>query len=417
MSVVGAWLDHMNHPVLSAIAAMHAAFDEIVAVDPIYLSVGEKKAAMVETGKLRARADALELQLLAAGAVDVAEETGARSTASWLADETRDAHGPVRARAALAKTLDHKWTQTADALAAGLVNLAQVRVIAEALEALPADLGDGLLAKAEVYLLEQAGELGPRELRNLGRGLLHHLAPDIADEAELRRLEAEEARAEATTRLSFRRRGDGTTDIYARVADHVAGRLRAYTDAVANPRRASNDDDFMKLPVERRRGIAFQSLLESVLESDLPTHGSTATSVVVTVAYDAMVTGVGTATTSTGEILTAEQARRLACNAQILPAVLGGKGEILDLGRSSRYFRGASRKAMDLRDKECTTRGCHVPAAFCHAHHFRRPWSQGGKTDLEDGKLLCPFHHGRAHDPTWDTHHHPDGSTTFTRRV
>src|SRR5829696_1397905 len=101
----------MNHPVLSAIAAMHAAFDEIVGVDPMYMSIAEKKAAMLETGKLRARADALELRLLAAGAVHVAEETGARSTASRLADETRDAHGPVLARAALATTLDHKWTQ------------------------------------------------------------------------------------------------------------------------------------------------------------------------------------------------------------------------------------------------------------------------------------------------------------------
>jgi hypothetical protein len=103
MSVASAWLDHMNHPVLSAIAAMHAAFDEIAGVDPIYMSVAEKKAAMLQTGKLRARADALELQLLAAGAVDIAEETGARSTAAWLADEGRDALGEVRGRAVLAK--------------------------------------------------------------------------------------------------------------------------------------------------------------------------------------------------------------------------------------------------------------------------------------------------------------------------
>ena len=141
MSVAGAWLDHMNHPVLSAIAAMHAAFDEIVGVDPIYMSVAEKKAAMVETGKLRARADALELQLLAA----------ARSTSPRRPGPGRPRPGsPTRpvTRSARSATVPPwprrwttRWTQTADALAAGLVNLAQVRAIAEALETLPARSG------------------------------------------------------------------------------------------------------------------------------------------------------------------------------------------------------------------------------------------------------------------------------------
>ena len=112
--MVPAWLVTMNHLVLTAIAASHAAFDEIAGVDPTYMSVAEKKAAMVETAKLRARADALELQLLAAGSVDVADETGARSTATWLADETRDAHGTVRNRAVLAKALDQRYRHVAD---------------------------------------------------------------------------------------------------------------------------------------------------------------------------------------------------------------------------------------------------------------------------------------------------------------
>ena len=86
---------------------------------------------------------------------------------------------------------------------AGAVNLAQVRVLVEALDALPADLGDDLRAKAEAYLVEQAEAFGPRELRRLGRGVLEHLAPEIADEAEYQRLLAEERRAHAATRLSF----------------------------------------------------------------------------------------------------------------------------------------------------------------------------------------------------------------------
>lgn len=405
----------MTHSVLSAIAAINAAFDEIAGVDPMYMSVAEKKAAMVESAKLLARAEALDLRLLEAGAVDVAEETGARTTATWVADQTRDAHGSLRNRAALAKALDKTWTLLGAALAAGAVNVRQARAIVDSLDALPDDLGDGLVTKAEEFLVEQAADLGPRELRHLGRGVLHHLAPEIADRADQRRLEAEEAHADAVTRLSFRDRGDGTTDIYGRVADHVANRLRAYADAVANPHRASHDDDFMALPIDRRRGIAFQSLLENIPDSDLPLHGGTATSIVVTLTHEALVSGLGTATTSTGDTLTAEQVRRLACTARILPAVLGGKGEILDLGRTSRLFKGYQRKALALRDKECTTRGCHVSAAYCHAHHFRQPWSQGGKTDLADGKLLCPHHHRQAHSPKWQAHHHPDGSTTFTR--
>ena len=56
-----------------------------------------------------------------------------------------------------------------------------------------------------------------------------------------------------------------------------------------------------------------------------------------------------------------------------------------------------------------------MPAEFCEAHHVV-PWSRGGKTALADTKLLCSFHHHRARDPAWQTHHHPDGRTSFVRR-
>jgi hypothetical protein len=125
----------------------------------------------------------------------------------------------------------------------------------------------------------------------------------------------------------------------------------------------------------------------------------------------------GLAQTSTGDRLTAGQVRRLACQADIVPVVLNGRSEILDLGRARRLFSPAQRKAMAIRDRECTAEGCSIPAAWCEAHHHQKPWSQGGKTDLADGKLLCSFHHHRAHDPGWITSHQPNGSTTFHRRT
>jgi Domain of unknown function (DUF222) len=163
------------------IGSLHAVLDEVLAVDPIYLTTTEKQAALVELSRVRARLEAVELRVLAA-ADDIAETTGARSTAVWLADQTRQAHGTVRRHAALAAALDAHWVQVGDALGVGSVNLAQASVIAEALDALPKDLDDDQRARAETYLVEKATTFGPRELRVLGRGILEHLAPDIAEE-------------------------------------------------------------------------------------------------------------------------------------------------------------------------------------------------------------------------------------------
>src|SRR4029077_19376206 len=100
-------------------------------------------------------------------------------------------------------------------------------------------------------------------------------------------LRAEERRGRAETRVSFTPRGDGVTDMVARVPDHVADRLRSYLDSFTAPRRshldrpACGDVDLMSLP--HRRGEAFCALLERVPADRLPTHGGTATSVVVTI--------------------------------------------------------------------------------------------------------------------------------------
>jgi hypothetical protein len=389
--------------------------DDLAAIDPGFRTTGEKKQFLLRVARAKSRLAAEELRVLAV-ADDIAEETGDRSTATWLADQTQDAHGAVRRHAALASALDSRWWQTAAALSAGDANLAQTRVIVEALQALPADLGDDLLVKAEAYLVDQAQTLGPRELRNLGRGVLEHLAPEIADEAEYQRLLAEEEAASAATRLSMRRRGDGSTDIRARVPDHAAGRLSAYLNAYTAPRRRHGDDAVEQLPIERQRGDAFVALLENLTTDSLPRHGGTATTVMVTLDLDTLLSGIGVATTSTGDRITAGEARRLACQAGIIPVVLGGKSEILDLGRTRRLVSDAIRKALNLRDQGCTATGCSMPAEFCEAHHVV-PWSRGGKTSLADCKLLCPFHHHRAHDPAWQVHHHANGKTDFTRRT
>ena len=247
--------------------------------------------------------------------------------------------------------------------------------------------------------------------------MLEVIAHEVADEHEARALLTEEARARAATRLSFRPRGDGSTDLYARLPDHVASRLRAYLDAYTSPRRVALDSDLDRMPLPRRRGAAFCALLEHIPGHGLPHHGGTATSVMVTIDVEGLRSELGLAETSTGEVITAGEARRLACTAGIVPVVLGGKSEILDLGRTRRVFSLAQHKAMAIRDRHCRAEGCDIPAAWCEAHHAHQPWSKGGRTDLADGHLLCSFHHHRAHDHRYDTSRLPNGDTRYTRRT
>src|SRR4051794_6515830 len=269
---------------------LEACLDELAAIDPTYRTTAEKGGALIGLARVKARVAAAELRLLAS-ADDVAESTGARTAAAWLAEETRDAPGTLRRDAALAAALHRRWERVGAALSAGVVNLAQTRVLADALDGLPKDLGEDLRVRAETYLVEQAADLGPRELRILGGRVLEQLAPEIAEEAEYRRLLAEERRGEAATRLTLRPRGDGSTDLHARIPAPAAGRLRAYLNAFTAPRRRhhwrqpggrAQSDEVAALPLERQRGAAFVALLEHIPTTSLPRHGGTATAVMVT---------------------------------------------------------------------------------------------------------------------------------------
>ncbi len=172
------------------------------------------------------------------------------------------------------------------------------------------------------------------------------------------------------------------------------------------------------LPTPVRHGIALTQLLESVSAKDLPRTGGCGATVVVTMTLDQLLADLETAgvcTLDTGGRISATEARRLACRAGIIPMVLGGRSQVLDVGRQRRLHTEAMRLAMAVRDGGCTTQGCQTAPGMCHAHHDT-PWSRGGKTNVQTGRLLCPHHHRRVHDPTYDTRHHPDGTITFHRR-
>ncbi len=411
-----------RHPVLACAARVHTAVDEVAGVDPVLMTTREKAEALVELSRAVDRLRAVQLRVLAVSD-DVADDDGARSPAAWLAHHTLASHGAALADARVADALEHRWSQARGALLAGAMNLEQAQVITRALDDLPDDLDADVWHRAEAYLVAQAALFDPKHLRILGRKVLEVVAPQVAEDHERRALEDEERRAGRLTRLTLRRRGDGTTEIHARVSDAVAGRLRTYLEAFANPRRDHTEEPteaHQDTPRDVRLGRALCALLEALPASVLPRHGGSATTVVVTIPLDQLRREVGAASIGAGldggGRISATEALRLACTARIVPAVLGGKAQPLHLGRARRLFSDAQRLAMAVRDGTCRAEGCDIPADWCEAHHVERPWGRGGLTDLEDGILLCSVHHHRAHDPDHATELHA-GRLRFSRRT
>jgi hypothetical protein len=119
------------------------------------------------------------------------------------------------------------------------------------------------------------------------------------------------------------------------------------------------------------------------------------------------------ATLDTGEALSATTVRRMACDARILPVVLGGASIPIDIGRARRLYTGAARSAVILRDRGCAFPGCDRPPKWCDIHHIVS-WMDGGPTDRDNGVALCGFHHRLIHHNAWTVRLGPDRRPSFT---
>ncbi|MGK9147413.1 HNH endonuclease [Plantibacter flavus] len=232
----------------------------------------------------------------------------------------------------------------------------------------------------------------------------------------------------------------GMTELRALLAPEAAAWVRAGIDAIvgkqlrqvrfvdsardtrspdpeSSARRASVDpfdDDFVppaELPdtrtMEQRRADALVDVFRHTGGCAGAATELAPVSIVVRMDYDDFtaeesLTHVGTATIEgIAEPITAGAARRMAADARIIPEVLGGASQILDLGVGTRLFTKAQKLALAERDGGCAWTGCTHPPTYTEAHHLKW-WSRGGTTDLANGILLCSFHHHRIHHDRWE---------------
>jgi Domain of unknown function (DUF222) len=105
----------------------------------------------------------------------------------------------------------------------------------------------------------------------------------------------------------------------------------------------------------------------------------------------------GTHQTETGQVLTVNQIRTIACDSSVSRIVLGPDSEIIDVGRRTRTIPAALRRAINIRDQHCTWKGgCDRDPRWCDVHHDRH-WANGGATNLDNCRLLCRYHHTLTH--------------------
>lgn len=165
---------------------------------------------------------------------------------------------------------------------------------------------------------------------------------------------------------------------------------------------------------DRRRAEALIELARRATAAGSNAPTTTKAQIVVTIGYDRLAAAVrGAGTTLTGQVLSPQTVRKLACDASIIPMVLGSQGQPLDVGRTKRLVTPAMLAALWARDKGCTFPGCGRPPQWTDAHHVRH-WSEGGPTSLLNLALLCGYHHSwvhqrdltatvTAHGVTWQT--------------
>ncbi len=242
---------------------------------------------------------------------------------------------------------------------------------------------------------------------------------DLADRHEAILLGRETRTAEADTFLALHDNGNGTFTGKFLIPELHGHLLRDALDRLTSPRRLARDQDGHQVVDEtvdgaeaclyEPLGVAFLELLEHLPTAGHPPSGS---SLLVTLGLDTLLSGLGVAGLDGGIAITAADARRLACEAGLIPAVLGGDSVPLDLGRTP-TAQPPQRRALAILHDTCAVTGCERPFAWCEIHHHKLPGARAAApTSTTDSPSAATT--TKAHDPIWDLRHDPTATTAST---
>jgi hypothetical protein len=306
---------------------------------------------------------------------------GHLSAASWFATSFKVGRGQAKSELRTARGLE-SMPETKKALNKGEVSLAAAKVLVAAREA-----DAEAFARCEPELVEAARV---HQVRDLQRVMTRWR--QIVERE--RGMDGEEALREmrkffASPSFGGMVRTDG--DLDPENGEALLTALRAVMDADA---RSGVEDP--RSPAQRRADALGEICRQFLDRRDRPQVGGERPHVTITVSAEALRDMQGSAELDHVGPVPIEVARRLACDASIVRAVMAGPSEPLDIGRRTPIVSAAQRRAVILRDRWCQFPGCDCPPAWCDVHHILY-WPDGGRTDLCNLILLCRRHHRLCH--------------------
>jgi hypothetical protein len=316
-------------------------------------------------------------------------------------------------------------SRTEEALARGQIGPGQAAIIASAISDLPEDTTPEQKQACEDTLIGDASRFSLKDLRNRSRRITDQFkpAPEV-DQIENQTLHQQEKDAWRRAEFWIVDNRDGTHRGGFVVPDAQADMLRTAIEAISAPRRDHLHDHTpaaesyydKDLAHRHRLGMGFAELCGHLPADQLPGKGGVGATLMVHLDHATLINGIKAATLSTGTRISAGEARQMACRLGIIPQVFGGPSLPLDHGHEQRTFTREQRRAMEHRDGGCTFPGCDRPPQWTEAHHWRTRWADGSETRLDDGVLVCPFHHRTIHDDGWTIRMSPvDGHLEYRR--
>lgn len=314
-----------------------------------------------------------------------------------------------------------RYPVLADAVASGEISPDRVSLLTKALaeweKLLPVG-GNNVtaesLTEAEELLAGQARVFGGRQLEQVIGRVGDWLVPDgMLDDRP-----AQDAVRGLEVHPIARGMHKGMYRVEGRLTAEAGAKAMAVLDPLSKPQPVVDESGHVVEQDHRDRGQRLHDAFEEVMDrslraGDLPAHGGTPTTLILIAAEDDFAAaatkdedsagrnGSQIGMTETGELLPMDAVVGLSDEAEIVRTVFGKQtGDVLHLGRTRRLASYAQTLALAARDGGCTFPGCSKSPKWCQRHHIV-DWANGGKTDLPNLTLLCPFHHARFARHGW----------------